>query len=339
MYFSAARSRSAVVTPSRTLPSSSLSVRTRMAPAAAILSISSGVLRMITSPHRVRAASGGPGGRLGLVLVLHPQRGDRRAEVVVNLGRAAGAVEAVQDVALVVVVDERRGLVAVDLQAAAHRLLAVVLALAERLAVDVADLVVLRRVVLEVVGVAVRAHAPAREPLHDVVLGHVDEERGREPAVDLPQRLVERLGLLVGAREAVEEEAVLGVRLGEPVEDHADDDLVGDEVAAVHVLLGLLAEVRLLLDRLAQHVPRRDVREREVLLEALRLGALSRAGRAEQDEVELGHRERESQHAAIAGGDADPRAGTLSTSGSPRSCASSAAPRAASSCPGRRPRR
>src|SRR3954452_13377411 len=104
MYFSAARSRSAVVTPSRTLPSSSLSVRTRMAPAAAILSISSGVLRMITCAHRVPAASRGPGGRVGLVLGRHAQRCERRAEVVVDLGRAAGAVEAVQDVALVVVV-------------------------------------------------------------------------------------------------------------------------------------------------------------------------------------------------------------------------------------------
>src|SRR5829696_2671898 len=188
MYFSAARSRSAVVTPSRTLPSRSLSVRTRMAPAAAILSISSGVLRMITSPYRVRAR----GRRPRLELVLHAERGDRRAEVVVHLGRAARAVEAVEDVVLVVVVDERRGLVPVHLQALADRLLPVVLALAQRLAVDVADLVVLRRVVLDVVRVAVRAHAPAGQAPDDVVLGHVDEQRGRQPAVDLLQRLVER---------------------------------------------------------------------------------------------------------------------------------------------------
>src|SRR4051794_17078853 len=192
MYFSAARSRSAVVTPSRTLPSMSLSVRTRMAPAAAILSISSGVLRMITSPHRVRARGRRARFRPVLVLVLHAQRGDRRAEVVVDLGRAAGAVEAVQDVALVVVVDERRGLVAVDLQAPAHRLLFVVLALAERLAVDVADLVVLRRVVLEVVGVAVRAHAPAREAAGDVLLGHGDQQRRGPPGGDPGQRVGER---------------------------------------------------------------------------------------------------------------------------------------------------
>src|SRR3954449_9109103 len=142
MYFSAARSRSAVVTPSRTLPSRSLSVRTRMAPAAAILSISSGVLRMITAPYRVRARGrGDPASEL----FLHAQRGDRRAQVVVHLRRAAGSVEAVQDVVLVVVLDERLRLVAIDLQALADRLLAVVLALRERLTVDVAHALLLWR--------------------------------------------------------------------------------------------------------------------------------------------------------------------------------------------------
>src|SRR5919197_3792850 len=247
MYFSAARSRSAVVTPSRTLPSSILSVRTRMAPAAAILSISSGVLRMITAPYRVRGRSPAP--VVLSELVLEAQCRDRRPQVVVHLGRAARAVEAVQQVALVVVVHERRGLLAVDLEPVANRLLAVVVALRERLAVDVADLVVLRRGVLDVVSVALPAHAPPRQAPHELVLGHVDEQHRGDAPLDLAQRAVERLGLLVGAREAVEQEAVAGVGLGEPVEDHAHDHLVRDQVAPVHVLLGLLAELGLLLDR------------------------------------------------------------------------------------------
>src|SRR5215210_4040726 len=179
MYFSAARSRSAVVTPSRTFDSRSLSVRTRMAPAAAILSISSGVLRMITARYRVRA------GARSSDHVLHAERLDRRAEVVVDLRRAARAVEAVQQAALVVVVDERRRLVAVDLQALADRLLAVVVALAQLLAVDVALALLPRGVVLHVVDVALRAHAPARQPPHDVLLGHVDEQRRAQAAIDV----------------------------------------------------------------------------------------------------------------------------------------------------------
>ncbi len=45
---SAATSSSSVLTPGRTLPSTSLSVCTRIAPAAAIFSISAGVFLMIT---------------------------------------------------------------------------------------------------------------------------------------------------------------------------------------------------------------------------------------------------------------------------------------------------
>ena len=54
--------------------------------------------------------------------------------------------------------------------------------------------------------------------------------------------LVERLGLRLGAREAVEDEAVLGLVLVDALGDHADDHVVGDEVAAVHVLLRLRAD-------------------------------------------------------------------------------------------------
>src|SRR4051794_7694814 len=278
MYFSAASSRSAVVTPSRTFDSSSLSVRTRMAPAAAILSISAGGLRVITARYRVRArarrAAGGPRSEH----VLHAERLDRRAEVVVDLGRAARAVEAAQDVAVVVVLDERRGLVAVDVEPRADRLLAVVLALVQRLAVDVAAVVVPRRVVLDVVHVAVRAHAPPRQPPHDVVGRHVDEERRAQAAAHALERLVERLRLLGRAREAVEQEAVRGVLVAEAIEDHADDHVVGHELAAVHVPLGLAAQVRALLHRRAQDVAGGDVGQREVVLQALGLGALARTG-------------------------------------------------------------
>ena len=72
------------------------------------------------------------------------------------------------------------------------------------------------------------------------------------------------------------------------LEDHADDHLVGHEVAAVHELLGLPAELGALLDRGAQHVARGDVGQAEVLVQALGLGALAGPGRAEEDEIQLG---------------------------------------------------
>ena len=84
--------------------------------------------------------------------------------------------------------------------------------------------------------------APA-EPAHDLVVGDVDQERRGQLAAELAQLRVERLGLRHGAREAVEDEAVGGLLALDPLGDHADDHLVGDQVAAVHVLLRLLAEL------------------------------------------------------------------------------------------------
>src|SRR5207247_387718 len=140
MNVSAARSSSDVVTPSRSLPSRSLSVRTRMAPAAAIFSISSGDFLMITRGRRQPPTRAGAP-RTRSQLVLQPQRGDRRPEVVVDLRGRARAVEAAQEAALVVVVDERRGLGVEDVEPVADGLFLVVVALDQRRPVDVADVV------------------------------------------------------------------------------------------------------------------------------------------------------------------------------------------------------
>ena len=59
---------------------------------------------------------------------------------------------------------------------------------------------------------------------------------------EVGQQLVQRGRLRHGAREAVEQEAVAGVRLGEPVPDHVDGDLVRHQLAGVHVPLGLDAQ-------------------------------------------------------------------------------------------------
>ena len=100
----------------------------------------------------------------------------------------------------------------------------------------------------------------------------------------------QRLGLRDRAREAVEQEPVARLGAVEPLHHHPADQVVGHEVAAVHVLLGLLAELALLLDRLAQDVAGGVVGQVEVGDQPLGLGALAGAGRAEQDEVQLAHR-------------------------------------------------
>ncbi len=103
------------------------------------------------------------------------------------------------------------------------------------------------------------------------------------------ERLLERVGLLLVAREAVEQEAVARVAVADALGDHADDHLVGHELAGVHVALGLAPELGALGDLRAQDVAGGDVRQPEVVAQAIGLGALSGARRAEQDQVQLGH--------------------------------------------------
>ena len=78
-----------------------------------------------------------------------------------------------------------------------------------------------------------------------------------------------------------------GVRLGEPVADDADDDLVRHERAALHVLLRLAAHLGALGDGRAQHLTGRDVRQPEARHDAFGLGALAGTGAAEKDHVAL----------------------------------------------------
>src|SRR5688500_18197431 len=113
---SAARSSSPVVTPGRTLPASRSIVRTRMSPARAILSISAGLFLMIMALQALFEAERRVGG----------------PDVVVDLGRAARAVEPPQQPALLVVVDQRLGLLVVGGEPLAHLVRVLVLAAGQR---------------------------------------------------------------------------------------------------------------------------------------------------------------------------------------------------------------
>src|SRR4051812_33490663 len=144
MNFSAALSSSPVVTPVRALVRSIDRQRARTRPAAAICSISSGVFRTITRD------SVEPDGPLELELVLEAKRGERGADVVVNLAGRSLAVEAAEQVLVLVAIHQRARLVVVDLEAVLDGVGLVIVALHELRAVLVAHALVLRRVELDV---------------------------------------------------------------------------------------------------------------------------------------------------------------------------------------------
>src|SRR3954454_22916068 len=230
---SAASSSWAVVTPGWHLERSMRTHRAWIAPAFAIASICSGVLRMITESRLE-----------GLELFLHAQRGQHRPDPVADLVRGGKPVDPPQDRALLVVADERLGLLVVGAQTAPDHGGLVVVADLEPGAVDVADALVLRRVELHMEEVALLdAHAPAAEPPDDLLVGDLDQDHGGEPAAEIRELRVERLALSDRAGEAVEDEPVRSFIARHPLGDQADHDLVRHQVAAIHVLRGLLAQV------------------------------------------------------------------------------------------------
>lgn len=198
-------------------------------------------------------------------------------------------VEATQQAALLVVGDQRRRLAMVDLESTPDRLFAVIVALDESGAVLIAHPLMLWRVELDVVDVGrvLDADPAPGEPAYDLIVVDVDHEhRAETPALSL-ERPVKRVRLALVAGKAVEEEPFAGVWLINAIDDHLDDDRVGNELAAIHVPLGGEPKLASGDDLSAQHVAGGDVGEGEVCMQTLRLGALACARRAKQNEVEL----------------------------------------------------
>ena len=100
-----------------------------------------------------------------------------------------------------------------------------------------------------------------------------------------PEHRLERLGLADGAREAVEQDAALGVGLVEALLDELVDDVVRDEVAGLEDRGDLLAEFAAGLDGVAQDVAGRDVRDAVLLGEGGGLGSLTGALFPQDDQI------------------------------------------------------
>ena len=83
-------------------------------------------------------------------------------------------------------------------------------------------------------------------------------------------------------REAVEDGTRGGVGTAQPVEEQADDRVVGDELARAHDLLDLAPQLAAGRDLRPEQVAGGEHRHLETLREQGRLGALPGAGCAQQ---------------------------------------------------------
>ena len=128
--------------------------------------------------------------------------------------------------------------------------------------------------------------AAAAHALDDGLEGHVDFQH----VVEVDASFLHGLGLGNGAREAVEQETVGAVVLGDAFLHQVDDQVVADQTARVHDLLGFDAQRGAGLDGGAQHVARGNLRNAVLLADEGGLGALAGAGCAKKNQFHGGPR-------------------------------------------------
>ena len=115
--------------------------------------------------------------------------------------------------------------------------------------------------------------------------GHVDQKGAVDLATHGGELGIERHSLGGVAREAVEDEALLGVIGSKALLDKVDHELVGNELASVHVLLSLNTKLGATLDGSTQQVARGNVSDAKLGDELLCDGALTGTRSSEQYEV------------------------------------------------------
>ena len=116
--------------------------------------------------------------------------------------------------------------------------------------------------------VALRAGEATGDALHEGILVNLKFDDMIKGPSALGQQRIERGGLRSRAGIAVEDHALLGVRLIETFADDATDDFVGHELTRFHHRLGLQADRRSGLHRRAKHVARGKLDHAAIMLEA-----------------------------------------------------------------------
>jgi hypothetical protein len=80
---------------------------------------------------------------------------------------------------------------------------------------------------------------------------------------------------------------MIGVGLAHPIDNHGDDQVVGDERTPIHVALGLAAKLGIALPMAAQQIAAGDVRYAVLASNPPRLSAFTRPNRPEEDQIEV----------------------------------------------------
>ena len=103
--------------------------------------------------------------------------------------------------------------------------------------------------------------AAGQQAIDQLRLGHIECQHQIERHAALGQHAVERFGLGDGPRKTIEQAAASAVLFRKAITDDADHDLIGHELAGVHVAGRFAAELGAGLVGFAQHLAGREMGE------------------------------------------------------------------------------
>jgi hypothetical protein len=205
-----------------------------------------------------------------------PGLGEGRHRTLRDVVRQRVGVDLAQQPAVGVERQQRLRLCVIHLEAVTDGAFVVVLPLHQAAAAPVADVLLARRRELDVVRpLADRAGPPPGDALHGQLVVDREEQGRRDREALLDGVRLELLPLDHRPRKPVEDEAFR--RLLQRRHHHVHDDVVRDQLAGVHVLLRLGAQLGVLLDVAAEDVAGRDQGNRIPGGEPVRLCPLPRS--------------------------------------------------------------
>ena len=124
-----------------------------------------------------------------------------------------------------------------------------------------------------------RVHATTRDTADDFFIIN----RNFDHVVDDHAGFLQGFSLRNGPREAIKEETIGAIGLGDALLDQIDDQVIGDQTTAVHHAFGNQAQFSASLDRSTQHVTGGDLRNTKLLGDETSLGTFTGTGRPQQN--------------------------------------------------------
>lgn len=214
--------------------------------------------------------------------------GNSAGEALENRVGVADTVHDGETVLVAVVLNERKGLLFVEIKPTVDRVGGVVGPLLDVAPAVVADPRHRIVAVRNVVGATHLAHSARRDSFEHDLPGHIEVKNDVQVGTEIVRDAVECIGLINGAGEPIEDVAAPGVSGGQPVAHDTDHDLIADEATGIHYLLGYLPQLGSLPHGRAQHITGADMRDDIVTAEADALRAFAGPLSPEDDDAGAG---------------------------------------------------